>query len=411
MPGDVLGTREYGERFASAVVERRRAGVRRPVPPREVVGADGLPCWRNFAASAPAWRPDAPREPLSGDRHPRRQGGAPAPGALRGGDGVRRRPAGGRAGVGRGRRAAPARGGPGRRARGRAASALEHVARIAPQLGVPVQCGGGLRSLDVDRRARCGGADRVVLGTAAFTETGLLDAALARRATRGRGRGRARRAGGHGGLDADGEPDDPPRRMAELARRAWARSSTPTSTATGCWRAPDLDEVPRVAAAVAAERLVSRGGSARSSDLERAARARRRTLAGVIVGKALYERRFTVAEAAALLADGDDGADALQARHPLPGRRRRPRRQGHPLRRHPRRRRPRRAGRALRRARAPTSSCSSTSPPRTRSATRWSSWRAPPADDVFVPFTIGGGIRAVDDAQAVLDAGRRQGRR
>jgi cyclase len=27
------------------------------------------------------------------------------------------------------------------------------------------------------------------------------------------------------------------------------------------------------------------------------------------------------------------------------------------------------------------------------------------ADDVFVPFTIGGGIRSVDDAQAVLDAG------
>jgi cyclase len=27
------------------------------------------------------------------------------------------------------------------------------------------------------------------------------------------------------------------------------------------------------------------------------------------------------------------------------------------------------------------------------------------ADDVFIPFTIGGGVRSVDDAQAVLDAG------
>jgi len=27
------------------------------------------------------------------------------------------------------------------------------------------------------------------------------------------------------------------------------------------------------------------------------------------------------------------------------------------------------------------------------------------ADDVFIPFTIGGGIRSIDDAQAVLDAG------
>ena len=33
------------------------------------------------------------------------------------------------------------------------------------------------------------------------------------------------------------------------------------------------------------------------------------------------------------------------------------------------------------------------------------------ADNVFVPFTIGGGIRSVADAQAVLDAGRRQGQR
>jgi hypothetical protein len=31
---------------------------------------------------------------------------------------------------------------------------------------------------------------------------------------------------------------------------------------------------------------------------------------------------------------------------------------------------------------------------------------APHADEVFVPFTIGGGIRSVVDAQAVLDAGR-----
>src|SRR3954463_15753156 len=28
-----------------------------------------------------------------------------------------------------------------------------------------------------------------------------------------------------------------------------------------------------------------------------------------------------------------------------------------------------------------------------------------PADNVFIPFTIGGGIRSVEDAQAVLDAG------
>src|SRR5437764_14860836 len=31
------------------------------------------------------------------------------------------------------------------------------------------------------------------------------------------------------------------------------------------------------------------------------------------------------------------------------------------------------------------------------------------ADEVFIPFTIGGGIRSVDDAQAALDAGADKG--
>ena len=70
-------------------------------------------------------------------------------------------------------------------------------------------------------------------------------------------------------------------------------------------------------------------------------------------------------------------------------RRRRSRRAGVPLRRRRRRRArvPRHHG-DLGQARAPPSS-----------------WLAATADDVFVPFTIGGGIRSVDDAQAVLDAG------
>ena len=40
-----------------------------------------------------------------------------------------------------------------------------------------------------------------------------------------------------------------------------------------------------------------------------------------------------------------------------------------------------------------------------KAATRSSTLARRAADEVFVPFTIGGGIRAVADAQAVLDAG------
>ena len=55
--------------------------------------------------------------------------------------------------------------------------------------------------------------------------------------------------------------------------------------------------------------------------------------------------------------------------------------------------------------RAPTSSCSSTSPRRSDKRETVVELARRTADEVFIPFTIGGGIRSVADAQAVLDAG------
>jgi len=54
---------------------------------------------------------------------------------------------------------------------------LDHLRGIA-SLGVPVQYGGGLRSLEALDRALEAGAERVILGTAAFTDPGLLERAL-----------------------------------------------------------------------------------------------------------------------------------------------------------------------------------------------------------------------------------------
>ena len=56
---------------------------------------------------------------------------------------------------------------------------LHHVERIARELRVPVELGGGLRSIASIRRALKAGAVRVVFGTAAFTDPDLLDEALA----------------------------------------------------------------------------------------------------------------------------------------------------------------------------------------------------------------------------------------
>jgi phosphoribosylformimino-5-aminoimidazole carboxamide ribotide isomerase len=63
---------------------------------------------------------------------------------------------------------------------------------------------------------------------------------------------------------------------------------------------PDLDGIRRVAAAVRGSFVYS-GGVASVHDLRAVARLRQVNLAGVIVGKALYEQRFTVAEGQAAL--------------------------------------------------------------------------------------------------------------
>jgi phosphoribosylformimino-5-aminoimidazole carboxamide ribotide isomerase len=68
----------------------------------------------------------------------------------------------------------------------------------------------------------------------------------------------------------------------------------------GMLEGPDIAEVRRVAGLVSGQFLYS-GGIGELSDLERLAGLGERTLAGVIVGKALYEGRFTVAEAHAAL--------------------------------------------------------------------------------------------------------------
>ncbi|MGH2885001.1 MAG: HisA/HisF-related TIM barrel protein, partial [Solirubrobacteraceae bacterium] len=56
---------------------------------------------------------------------------------------------------------------------------LEHVRRIAAEVDVPIQLGGGLRTMAAVRDAVNAGAMRVVLGTAAYTDVDFLDQAVA----------------------------------------------------------------------------------------------------------------------------------------------------------------------------------------------------------------------------------------
>jgi phosphoribosylformimino-5-aminoimidazole carboxamide ribotide isomerase len=177
---------------------------------------------------------------------------------------------------------------------------LRHVERIARQLPVPVELGGGLRSIASIRRALAAGAGRVVMGTAAFTDPDLLDEALAAFTSRilvgvdVRG-GQVSVAGWTRETQMRG--DDAIRRMQQRGATRFVYTNVDRD---GMLEGPDLDEVRRVSEAVRGRFLYS-GGVGSLEDLHALARLRLLNLAGVISGKALYEGRFGVREGQAAL--------------------------------------------------------------------------------------------------------------
>ena len=177
---------------------------------------------------------------------------------------------------------------------------LEHVEAITNELSVPVQVGGGLRSLPSVRDALRAGAERVILGTAAYTDLDFLDDVLG--AFRERVIVSVDTRGGRvstsGWQHTTQMPADS---VIERLQSRGVRSFVYTNVdKDGMLEGPDLDEVRRIAGVVRGRFLYS-GGIGKLEDLEALAGLRQVNLGGVIVGKALYEARFTVAEARRVL--------------------------------------------------------------------------------------------------------------
>ncbi len=138
-------------------------------------------------------------------------------------------------------------------------ASLGHLARITRELDVPVQYGGGLRSLEAVRDALAAGADRVVLGTAAYTDPELLDQALETWGSRVlvavdvRG-GQVSVAGWTREMQMRGEDV-----IERLQRRGASRFVFTNVDRDGMLEGPDLDEIRRVSAAVRGRFLYSGG--------------------------------------------------------------------------------------------------------------------------------------------------------
>jgi phosphoribosylformimino-5-aminoimidazole carboxamide ribotide isomerase len=181
---------------------------------------------------------------------------------------------------------------------------LEHVARIAGVATVPVQVGGGLRDAEAVEAALATGIERVVLGTAALTEPALVEALVAEY---GGSRVVVAADSRRGRVAVEGWERESELGAAELVAELGDRGVgtflfTPVEV-DGTLGGPAVEELQKVAHAAArvGAGLLYSGGVGSVDDLRALAGLRHEAVKGVVVGRALYEGRFTVAEGQAAL--------------------------------------------------------------------------------------------------------------
>jgi phosphoribosylformimino-5-aminoimidazole carboxamide ribotide isomerase len=177
---------------------------------------------------------------------------------------------------------------------------LEAVRRIAAAVDCPVQVGGGLRdAASVDAVLEAGAA-RVVIGTAALRDPRFLAKALEEHGEQVVVSVDAK--GGRVALQGWTEAGEEGvvETVAELSSRGVGRFLCTAIEVDGTMKGLALEELGRIAAATEA-RVIASGGVGTLADLETLATQGAPNVEGAIVGRALYERRFSVAEGIAAL--------------------------------------------------------------------------------------------------------------
>ena len=177
---------------------------------------------------------------------------------------------------------------------------LAHVGAIVAATGLPVQYGGGVRSVEAAARLEEVGVARVVVGTAALENPSLVAEIAARQPVAVGLDVRGREVAVRGWRAAGG------RSLGEvLASAPGAEAAVVTQiSADGTLGGPDMELLAEVLAATAVP-VIASGGVGTLEDLLRLADLRTggRALAGAIVGRAIYERTVDLAEALAILAE------------------------------------------------------------------------------------------------------------
>ena len=183
---------------------------------------------------------------------------------------------------------------------------LEYVAAIARSVRCEVETGGGVRSVEAAERLIDAGVARVVVGTAAVERPEFV----AELAARYPGRvavgldARGRQVAVKGWTETTGAD------LVDLARRFEGEGVAALIVTEigrdGTMAGPDVDQLGAVLRATTVD-VIASGGVGTLDDIRALARLGAvgpggRSLAGIIVGRAIYEGRFTVEEALACLA-------------------------------------------------------------------------------------------------------------
>ena len=173
---------------------------------------------------------------------------------------------------------------------------LSIVEKIIRSIKVPVEVGGGVRDLDIAKRYFSLGARWVILGTKACLDRGFLKEAL-------------REYGDKIilGIDArDGQvATDGWTKLLALKAEDFAKEAKVLGADTviytdiskdGALGGPNVAEIDRLSGLIALNWIAS-GGVSSLRDLESLAKLGRKNITGVIIGKALYEKKFSLKDA------------------------------------------------------------------------------------------------------------------
>jgi len=180
------------------------------------------------------------------------------------------------------------------------------VGAVVAAVGIPVEVGGGLRTVDAARRYRDVGVERLIFGTAAVTAPEIVEEAVSRWPEAVAVAIDAR----DGRVTVAGWKEDTALDALELGTRvkAWGvgRVQYTDVGRDGTLDGPNAEAIEKMARETGL-RITAAGGVSTLDDLVRLSALAGLGVDEAISGKALYDGRFTLAEARSVLAAAGRG--------------------------------------------------------------------------------------------------------